>query len=89
MLVPEKGDHEQGIADLNESLRLDPNNAWAYSARGGVWYAKCDYAKSIADCDQALRLDPTNAWARDLRAKAWQEQCRLEYINSIFERVRG
>ena len=51
-------DLDKALADLNEAIRLDANNAGAYFLRGKVYAAKEDYAKAKADLDRAIKLDP-------------------------------
>ncbi|GHU88878.1 hypothetical protein FACS189476_06760 [Spirochaetia bacterium] len=58
-----KGDYNQAIAHYDEAIRLDPNNAVAYTNRGIAYSYKDDYNKAIADFTQAIRLDPNNALA--------------------------
>jgi tetratricopeptide (TPR) repeat protein len=65
-----KGDYDRAIADYNQALRIDPQNAWAYNNRGIAWRNKGDYDRAIADYNQALRIDPQNAWAYNNRGIA-------------------
>jgi tetratricopeptide (TPR) repeat protein len=52
------------LADLNEAIRLDPNNADAYSYRGITFSNraeggdKADYARAIADFTEEIRIRP-------------------------------
>ena len=59
----EVGDYEEAIADLNEAIRLDPNNAVAWNNRGFSKNKLGDYQGAIADLDEAIRLDPNYAVA--------------------------
>lgn len=67
---------EQKILEAaNAALALDPDNAWAYAARGWVsaligW----DYASGLADVDRALALDPGYVRGRNMR---WWILCGL------------
>jgi tetratricopeptide (TPR) repeat protein len=54
----QKGDHNRAIADLNESIRLWPDNAKHYSNRGAAYIAKGDNDRAIVDYDQAILLKP-------------------------------
>jgi tetratricopeptide (TPR) repeat protein len=54
----------KAIDDYTQAIRLDPDNAAAYSNRGNAYYGKGDYQRTRADWEQALRLDPNNATAR-------------------------
>ena len=55
--------YDQAIADLNQAIRLDPNNAVAYYNRGYAYKLKGDYDRAIADLNQAIRLDPNSVEA--------------------------
>ena len=50
------GDADSAIADLNEAIRLEPNDALAHDNRGRAFCMRRDYDKAIADEDAALRL---------------------------------
>ena len=52
---------DQDIAKYTEAIRLDPNNADAYTVRGVAYIQKKDYDRAIADCTEALRLNPNIA----------------------------
>ena len=65
-----KGDHGRAIADLDQALRLYPNNADAYSIRGWSYEQKGDLNRAIADYGQAVRLDSYLREARDRRNNA-------------------
>jgi hypothetical protein len=49
--------YDDALADLTESLRLNPKYARAYSTRGRAWAGKKDYAQAIADFDKAIEID--------------------------------
>ena len=51
-----KGDHDEAIADYDEAIRLEPNNASAYAARGRVFENKGDPRRALADFNKALTL---------------------------------
>ena len=52
-----KGDHDRAIADYDEAIRLEPNNASAYAARGRVFEKKGDPRRALADFNKALTLE--------------------------------
>ena len=66
----EADDYDGAIVDLDEAIRLDPNNASAYNSRGAAWYGKGEFDRAITDYDEALRLDPDNADAIKWRTEA-------------------
>ena len=51
-------DHDLAIADLDEVLRLDPDNADAYGLRGAMHGSKDELDEAIADFDRAIALEP-------------------------------
>lgn len=55
----QKRDHDRALADVNEAIRLDPNNAEAYNVRGSVYANQRDFGRAFADYNTAIRLDPT------------------------------
>ena len=58
-----KVDCDKAIVDWTEVIRLDPNNASAYWARGTCYSGKGDFDKVISDFTEAIRLDPKNGVA--------------------------
>ena len=61
----------RAIADFTEAIRLDGNNAVAYSNRGEAYLQKGDVDNAIADFNQAIRLNPRYAWAYNNRGVAY------------------
>ena len=51
------GENDKAIADLDQSIALDPQNPDAYGVRGDAWADKKDFDKAIADFSRVLRLD--------------------------------
>ena len=54
--------YEQAIADYEQAIRLDPNNAINYDGRGRVFADKGDLDLALEDFNQAIRRNP-NAFA--------------------------
>ena len=50
--------------DLNKSLDIEPNNAWALSRRGGVYYNLKQYDNSLIDLDKSLEIEPNEMRGR-------------------------
>ncbi|MBX3503820.1 MAG: tetratricopeptide repeat protein [Alphaproteobacteria bacterium] len=61
------GDDDRAIADLSESIRLNPWFADAWRWRGQAWFGKDEHARAIDDYDRMVALDPANAFAHFLR----------------------
>src|SRR5262249_61269329 len=57
--------YERPVADFDEALRLEPNDAEAHVNRAYVLAARGDYARAVEDYEAALRLDPKNAVAHN------------------------
>ena len=80
----ETSDFENAIADLNEALRLDPDNADALCSRGWSWTNLKQYDKSISDYTRAIRIDPICvrlSWTRCRQGANWRLgpcDCRLQ-----------
>jgi tetratricopeptide (TPR) repeat protein len=58
-----KNEYDLAIADYNQSIRLNPNNAATYYNRGHAYFRKENYDLAIADFSQAIRLNPKEARA--------------------------
>jgi Flp pilus assembly protein TadD len=58
-----EGKYDEAIAELTEAIRLQPDLARAYNARGYVYLLRRDNPHALADFDEAIRLSPgyTNA----------------------------
>ena len=50
--------NNQTICELDEIIRLNPEDAKAYINRGYAYYEKGDYDRAIEDFDSAVRLCP-------------------------------
>ena len=70
----EPGRYDKAIADYDEAIRLNPNDASAYYERGQAWHSKDDLDKAIADYDEAIRLDPRHARAYTIRGIVLQSE---------------
>jgi tetratricopeptide (TPR) repeat protein len=55
-----EGDFDRAIADLDEAIRLRPDNALAYHHRGNAWSSKGELGRALADYEVAISLDPNN-----------------------------
>ncbi|HEX9193270.1 MAG TPA: aspartyl protease family protein [Burkholderiales bacterium] len=56
-----KGQYDKAIADFDEAIRLNPQDAPTYGNRGHAWYRKNDYDRAIADYGEAIRHNPLRA----------------------------
>ena len=55
-----QGGLDPDIAQLDEALRLAPNDAQAHRRRGNLWSRKGEMDRALADYDEALRIDPSD-----------------------------
>lgn len=71
-----KGDDDKAIADLGESIRLNPWFADAWRWRGQAWFGKGEHDRAIADHSEMVRLDHGNPLAWLLRGilHTWMRQ---------------
>ena len=51
-------DFDKGIADYDQAIKLDPNDAFSYNNRGIARVQKGDRGGAIADFRKALALSP-------------------------------
>ena len=66
-----KGDIARAIADYDEAIKHDPEQAAAYNNRGIAYAAKSDYEAAIASYDDAIRVNPKYASALNNRGLAY------------------
>jgi tetratricopeptide (TPR) repeat protein len=66
------GNHQQAVADLNQSITLEPNNPIAYEWRGRSYVALGNKAQACADFRKGLEL-----------ATAQGVQVRIQALNSL------
>ena len=57
-LQMQKGELDQALVDLDEAIRIDASNFFAFWNRGAVYGAKSDFDRAQADFTQALALNP-------------------------------
>jgi tetratricopeptide (TPR) repeat protein len=68
------GDLDRAIADCNEAIRLNPNDASAYHNRGTAYNDKGDSDRAIDDFNRAIRLDPKLAQPFNGRGNAYYDK---------------
>jgi len=65
--------YDAAINDLNEIIRLDPNNDSAYAVRGEAYQKKGQFNEAISDFTEAIRLDPDYDWAYGVRGQVYKQ----------------
>ena len=66
----ELGRHEEAIADYDEAIELNPENALAYNNRGNAKANLGRHEEAIADYDRAIGINPEYALAYANRGRA-------------------
>ena len=56
----QKKDFKGGLADCNQAIKLNPQNALAYNNRANDKMNLGDYDGALADCNKSIALDPTS-----------------------------
>jgi predicted aspartyl protease/cytochrome c-type biogenesis protein CcmH/NrfG len=64
-----RGEPQAAIADLNEAIRMAPDQADYYAARGRAFWANKQSDAALSDLNKSLSLDPKNLEALLLRAR--------------------
>ena len=76
-----KGELDIALGDMNDAIRLNPNESVWFNHRGILWKNKKDYDKVIADYSEAIRLNPKNGAAYHNRGSAWS--AKKDYDKAI------
>lgn len=66
-----KGELDIALGDMNDAIRLNPNEPAWFNNRGLLFDGKKDYDKAIADYSEAIRLNSKNGTAWQNRGRAW------------------
>ncbi len=66
------------LADFNESIRLNPNEAFLFVARGLTYIRLAKYNLALEDFNQAITLDPTLGQAYYYRGLVYGIQGKRE-----------
>ncbi len=79
-------DYAGALGSFSECVRLDPNKAECYAARGDAHRRLEKYTEAIADYTQSLKLVPNNAMVFALRAVASTSKVRAEQKTTGYNR---
>jgi hypothetical protein len=79
-------DDDRALADFNESIRHDPNNASAYFERGDQYHRNGDRrARSeIRNCSESERLLAKTGWLPEALLQEGRQILRIGFILSRF-----
>jgi tetratricopeptide (TPR) repeat protein len=72
------GDFRGAIGNLEEAIRLNPDDAQSYNIRGNAWDELGIFERALADYDEAIRIDPNNPALFHDRAILWQRKGALD-----------
>jgi superkiller protein 3 len=78
---------ERAIASTLEALRLDPENAWAYSLLALLERQGGNLEASARAAEQSIALEPNNAWPRLNLAETLQAMGQTEQALQSLERA--
>jgi tetratricopeptide (TPR) repeat protein len=82
-----KGDFDRSIADLSESIRLDPMRAFRFQERAEVFLKKGNYPAALNDINEAIRQDSTRAFRFHTRALIHQAAGNLAQAIADFDQA--
>ncbi len=74
----DKNDFDTAIADYNQAISLDPNDAIAYNNRGLAYKQKREYDRALTDFDKAISLNSRYANAYINRGSTWHDKGDLD-----------
>jgi lipoprotein NlpI len=66
-----KGQYDLAIADFDQAITINPNEAITFRARGSVYLTQGRYERAIVDFDIAISRDPNDAAAFVLRSSIY------------------
>ena len=66
------GDLDEGIANINEVIRLKPKHRGALNSRGILLGVKNELDKALSDFNEVIRLDPNYAGGWNNRGNVWK-----------------
>ena len=82
------GQNEDAIKNYNQLIQMNPNNAFAYSNRGGLYNANNKFDLAIEDFNKAIQLDPNNENSYNGRGVSYYklgllQQALIDYDKAI------
>ena len=83
----DKKDYDRAIADFNQAIRLDPENAYAYNSRADTLREAGKAEQGLPDAGKAVQLDPNNADFWDTRAQILQALGRRQEAIADYRRA--
>jgi len=84
----QSGDYSKSLQYLTEAIRIDPNYAAAYYARGLAYNNLGEYEKAIEDYTEAIRIDPNYAAAYFIRGLTSEKVRSFGELEDYTEAIR-
>ena len=73
-----KSDFVAALADINDAIRLNGNEASYYVTRASIHESRHDRESALADLDKAIAVDPKSCDAHARRAEIYEEMGELD-----------
>lgn len=73
----EKKMHPEALLEINEAIRINPENSDYYNFKGNIYWIK-QYQKAIEAYKEAIKIDPTNYWPYDNLARIYENKKQKE-----------
>ena len=82
-----RGDRQQAIVDYTEALRLKPDQAAVFNARGAALAAGEQLDRAVADFSQAIRIDPDQPDYYSGRANVFWRQRKFKEASDDYSAI--
>lgn len=79
------GETESIIAELNDKIANDPNNANLYHERAYVYYRMADFEKALNDVNRCISIDSSVAMYYFTKGEIFMVQYKIESAQSFYE----
>ncbi|MFM2313566.1 MAG: hypothetical protein RLZZ04_2842 [Cyanobacteriota bacterium] len=83
-----QGDFELAIADFNQAIQINPNDADAYYNRASIYFQLGKDELAIADYKRVIEIDPNNAEAYYNRGIAYAKIGKDELARTNLEKAK-
>lgn len=83
----DNSDTERALSDYDQAIRLNSNNAYAYSGRAIRLKHQGELDRAIADWTAFIQLKPNSGWAYMLRSEIWLR--KSDYDRAIEDSSRA
>jgi len=84
-----KGELDRALADLDESVKLNPTDLWARSSRANIYRMKGSYDRALSELNEIIRRDPKSIGAHADRGVLYKERGDVQSARADFQAVMG